>query len=240
MPTVNLFNALNGTEVKHLILKEVERQIDLSGEFTNNITFPYLEWEVTAKVLAYPKQRPGEEPAIKVEAGGTITKHQDPDKEGDYGMDEITLGINEKGLKTVLEFDTKHTVDTPDLARVNADLPLPTPSPVPGVGIVDKLVQSVKTKIPTKSATPSSSPPEPAMAKGLPGHLTQSAHDVPTASGKFARQVTLGTRAADPKVDSHVVNPHDLSINAHAPSGADLRARQESQESQESSASQEK
>jgi hypothetical protein len=218
MPTQHLFNALSGLELKQVILNELSRQIDLSGEFSAHITYPYVEYSIVAKVLAYPKQAPGEEPAIRVEAGGVITKRSNPDKEEDYSTED--LQIKDGDLKVVLEFDSKKTVDTPDQERADNGLALPTPTPVKNVGIVDKpmhVPQHLKQPVQMAVKEHNLGPQAPEMAEGLPGALTQATHDVGSGHGRFARSVTVGTAAADPQKDNNVVSPGKLSINTSAP-----------------------
>ncbi len=51
-------------------------------------------------------------------------------------------------------------------------------------------------------------------AAGIPNHLKQDTQDVDPGRMQVARSVTVATRAANPDIDKHVVNPGGLVRNS--------------------------
>lgn len=62
------FHALTGPEVKAIILREVEREIDNSGEFGNIYSFPQIDWTWNLSLNAYDR----DDSVIPITAAGTI------------------------------------------------------------------------------------------------------------------------------------------------------------------------
>jgi hypothetical protein len=122
----NQFNALTGPEVLQVILSDIEEKLVKTGDFPHSITFPWFRYSWEVKVTAYPQQGKNDEPKFKL-SGGSGTKGDEP--------------VGETPMETVVSNPGK-VVDTPDQARKDAGLPIPTPAPgVAGV-VVDKLVES--------------------------------------------------------------------------------------------------
>lgn len=116
------FTACNGLEAKAVILDKISKALDETGDFNQNITYPWWKFNFSIKMTSYPKFALEAEPQV-VAQGTEVPQEASPE-----GEDlQITAIVSE---------DT--VVDTPDQARVDADLPLPTAVPVKGVGIVDK------------------------------------------------------------------------------------------------------
>lgn len=125
------FTALSGSELKSVILDKISRAMDESGDFNNNITYPWLRYSYELKMTSYPKFAFDAElqPVVKVE-----DEIKDP-----LGAPENLVPSMDDVKETVLVSEPM-TIDTPDQARVDADLPLPTPTPVVNIGVVDKMV----------------------------------------------------------------------------------------------------
>lgn len=124
------FTALNGAELIEVIKNEVGQALERSNNFRVNTTFPWVKVSFEIKVLAYPAQDTKDEPKIKVvgtkELGQAL----------DYSVPVEETTVTSEGI-----------FDTPDKARVDADLPLHIPSSAGGQ-IVDKPVQKVRSAPP--------------------------------------------------------------------------------------------
>jgi hypothetical protein len=122
------FTALNGQEYKKVILDKVSEELENSGLCATNLTYPWIKFSFVFKHTSYPQAPMEQEPQPVVSV-------------------EVTQG--EAGLeppppenRTVAVVDPMAVViDTPDQARVDADLPIPTPTPLVNIGIVDKMVK---------------------------------------------------------------------------------------------------
>ena len=102
-----VFNALNGVELRKYILHQIEKKLEDSNEFPEGLTFPWVKWEV--KILSYPQQDVNDEPKFKfMGEDGSIPTPVD---------DEHEVPI------TVIELS--EIVDIPDKARVDSDQPVP-------------------------------------------------------------------------------------------------------------------
>lgn len=124
------FNPLNGAELKKVILAQIEKEMDDSGDFQANITYPWLKYTFEIKMNSYPKFAFDAEPVV-VAKGGDSLSVEVPSTEDDTKETLISGGTS---------------VDTPDQARVDAELPIPTPTPTVHQGIVDKPVIQQKPK----------------------------------------------------------------------------------------------
>lgn len=113
------FNALNGKELVEVILDTIREKLEKTGEFPQGLTFPWVHFTFNVSVLSYPKQDRNAEPGIKVEG---------------------SEGSGEPAPAEASETRVSHSeiIDTPDKARVEHKLPVPTPSPSSGKVFVDK------------------------------------------------------------------------------------------------------
>lgn len=118
------FTALNGLEAKAVILAAIGKALDETGDFSQNITYPWWKFNFQVKMTSYPKFALEAEPVVV--AKGTETS-EEPIPESE---DLQVTGIASEDV----------VVDTPDQARVDAELPLPTAVPVKNVGVVDQLI----------------------------------------------------------------------------------------------------
>ena len=124
-----VFTALNGAEVKAVFLDAISKAMDESGEFKENLTFPWVKFSYDLKLTSYPKAAMDSDPASV--AKGEI-EQEVPVMDGPV-------------VETVITSEPV-IIDTPDQARVDAGLPLPTAVPVKNVGIVDKPVIQAPVK----------------------------------------------------------------------------------------------
>jgi hypothetical protein len=123
------FNALSGAELKAIILDRISKELDDSGEFSPNLSYPWIKWDFQVRVTTYPKHPVENEPEVVAE--GTIENNINHELLAE--TETVEVSVPEPII-----------IDTPDQARVDADLPLPTPVPVVNVGVVDKPVKQAK------------------------------------------------------------------------------------------------
>jgi hypothetical protein len=128
------FTAINGLEAKAIILDRISKALDESGDFSQNITYPWWKFSFELKMTSYPKAAFEAELAAvaKVEES-----HEDPEN--------VPPSLDD--VKETIIAPEPVIIDTPDQARVDAGLPLPTAVPVKNVGIVDApVMQAPKAK----------------------------------------------------------------------------------------------
>jgi hypothetical protein len=157
-----IFNALNGAELKKAILADIEREMDLTGEFRNHVTFPWVKYTAHITLLSYPKQAMDAEPGIKITASGVAT-------------DNLVPPVAEP--EVVLDLKVGSVVNVPDQARVDSDQPIPTQSLAAGI-LIDAPVHRVKTPLqvpktaqvkPDLKAPASAPKPAAGSPVGIPG-----------------------------------------------------------------------
>ena len=126
MDSALVFNALSGPEAVKAILAVIEKRLLATGEFDGHVTFPWFKYDYNIAMVIYPKQAVDADPGIKVSGtGGSTTGIPSEAK-----ADEIhEVAISDSVI-----------VDTPDLARIESDQPIPTPARGAGNVLVDKLV----------------------------------------------------------------------------------------------------
>lgn len=124
------FTAVNGLEAKAIILDKISKALDETGDFNQNITYPWWKFSFDIKMTSYPKA--AFEAELTPVAKGEIDQ-RDPENVPE-SMDDV---------KETIIAPEPTVVDTPDQARVDAGLPLPTAVPVKNVGIVDQPVAQV-------------------------------------------------------------------------------------------------
>ncbi len=110
------FNALNGAEALEVVLAKVRKSLELTGEFRQNIAFPMMRFDFDVRFWVYPKQPLTGDPSIKTTGG-----------EGE---------VPKEGTPPSIQVTDTNLVDTPDKARLEANLDIPKPTLTPA-GIVD-------------------------------------------------------------------------------------------------------
>jgi len=157
-----IFNALNGAELKKAVLADIEREMDLSGEFRNHVTYPWVKYTAHLTLLSYPKQAMDAEPGLKLSVSGVATDNPD------YKFMEEP--------EVVLDLKSVSVIDVPDQTRVDSGQPIPTQAIAAGV-LIDKGVHRPKVPVTLKTAqvkpvlqTPASAPkPATGSPVGVPG-----------------------------------------------------------------------
>lgn len=134
--TALVFNALSGPELVEAIVADIRKKLVATGDFDANITFPWVKYEFRVSMVSYPKQPADADPVLVAHGTGGATEGVPSDATPDL-------------LKETVVADSV-VVDTPDHARIDSGLPIPTPAPGPGKVLVDKLVQPAPQKSDTR------------------------------------------------------------------------------------------
>ena len=122
------FTACNGLEAKAVILAAVSKALDETGDFVQNITYPWWKFRFSVKMTSYPKFSAEAEP-VEIAKNEVIPEVAPPEGEDA----QVTAIVSDDVV-----------IDIPDQARVDADLPLPTAVPVKNVGIVDRPIPQAR------------------------------------------------------------------------------------------------
>lgn len=94
------FHALSGAEVREIIIREVARKLEESGEFRELFAFPQVDWDWNLTMHAYDR----DDQVISLNSSGSIRN-------------------KEAGKKIVLEYE-RPFVAVPDEVRAEVGLPL--------------------------------------------------------------------------------------------------------------------
>lgn len=113
-PTTRLFNALNGQELKKIIMQQVEKAIDEDFHFRRHLTYPIVSFDWKLLVSAYPLQPP----EFKIGAEHDVVAAP----EGE----EIPAPTPEQ-IET-FELDGSRKIEAPDAAREESGQPIPAPT----------------------------------------------------------------------------------------------------------------
>jgi hypothetical protein len=189
-----VFQALDGTELKRIILAEVQRSLDNDAHFKRHLTYPLVSFAFSVVISAYPM----EPPEFQVQGRAKYQRASVPaDVEPEVIAVKGELNIDapaEGGL-------------APDEARERANIATTEPTRVPvgkgAVSVVDQQVAptggTTQEKIEDAAALASGSP-SPSQLKRLadqrnPARNNQPPRNRAGASPNFARSVNLTTRA---------------------------------------------
>ncbi len=129
--TVLVFNALSGPELLKVVLTDIEKKLLATGEFDAHVTFPWVKYNYQVGLVVYPKQAVDAEPGIKAAGEGEVD-NKDPEVDKESAVS--------------IEVEDTVIVDTPDLARIASNLPVPTPGRGPGNVLIDRMVTPAAPK----------------------------------------------------------------------------------------------
>lgn len=120
------FNAINGEELRYLILRELDKKLGDYDEFRSHLAYSKFMYLVEVKVAvdAYPQSKTVEATVL---AEG---------KSADY---KPAPGAEPR--RFAMSWGSKTPVTKPDELRKEANLPVPKTTPTPDGQIVDKLVE---------------------------------------------------------------------------------------------------
>lgn len=127
-----VFNALSGPELVKSILAEIEKKLLATGDFESNITFPWVKYEYQVSMVSYPKQAVDAEPVVVAKGTGGDTAPVPGGAMADTLVETVVADVV--------------VVDTPDLARIASEQPIPTTAKGPGNVLIDKPVIPVPQK----------------------------------------------------------------------------------------------
>ncbi|HXP82590.1 MAG TPA: hypothetical protein VN976_22010 [Verrucomicrobiae bacterium] len=175
-PTLRPFNALNGLELKKIILKEIENYLDNDFHFRQSAAYPLISWGWKAAFNMYPNE-PGH---FEVSIGPKEIRA--PGYEGTPEADPVQVDIG--ATRDV----TAPAGQSADSARRDANLPIPATRVVKGPGGQRMVVDA--PSIGPGAAAVSSAGEEPAVQTNADkaGHI-------------FARSATVKTKAAPDGVE---------------------------------------
>lgn len=113
---MRVFNALNGAELKKILMNEIERALDGDPDFRPHLTFPMVRWSWKLEMRVYPRDPEGK--TVEV-SGETIQAVRQPDG--------TTVDFNPEGKASerVVISAPERVIDTPDIAREEEGLPVP-------------------------------------------------------------------------------------------------------------------
>lgn len=129
---MQVFNALNGTELIEVIKDRIGKKLEASGEFKYHLTFPWSRISFAVGVVAYPQQAMDDtDPKIKVKGAEIFGEGEAP-----------------SGAPVTVSVSGGAVLDTPDKDRVEAQIPVPTIVEGPGGQKIDKPV--LRAPVPPK------------------------------------------------------------------------------------------
>ena len=112
-----VFNALNGQELKDLILSEIRKQLDADPRFESHLTYPVVEWESVTKIDAYP----------------VADAHMEIETKGSVGTEEAVEKARKKQTAEKIVVKSARKIgpegQAPDEARAEVGLPVMVPTP---------------------------------------------------------------------------------------------------------------
>lgn len=111
---MQLFNPLNGKEVKDIILADLARTLDADTELQQHIAFPRISWKWKLEMRIYP--RTPEEKVVET-AGIAVQVHE---KTGEPVVSEAAPHTRE------VYTSPEREVLAPDQVRESVGLPIPT------------------------------------------------------------------------------------------------------------------
>lgn len=126
------FNAINGEELRYMILRELDEKLSAWDELRSHITYSKFMYLVDVQIAidAYPNAS-----TTKV---GTMIQNQSKDYIPELGAEP---------KRSFFSFGTKSVITKPDQLRNEAGLPIPKTTSTPDGQIVDKLVDQTTPPI---------------------------------------------------------------------------------------------
>jgi hypothetical protein len=130
-----VFNALNGSEIKEMVFNAIRRQLDNDTQFTQNRTFPVVEWDFTLTIKAYPMEPPTQTTKVQ----GAVQQIDS------HTQQEVKVQEEPSAVIDVAEGKSIEETKFPDKTREEAGLEVTKPTTIPGLGTFDKTVTPAKT-----------------------------------------------------------------------------------------------
>jgi len=195
------FSALSGTEIKKIILSEIERNLEADYRFKNHLTYPLVSWHWVLAAKFYPS----EQSEVHVELEKTLKSPGVP-----------TPAVDDPHIK--IEISSERIVaaptagETADSARRSAGLEVPSPRIVKGPDHTKIIVDAPDIPIAGQNE-----PPKPVeVTESAVARTVNRAREPKSIPMAPARSVAVRTRA----------NPQGVEVAPAAGSPPD-EARQE-------------
>lgn len=128
MSTQRVFNAIDGEELRKIILRDLDKELSMDGDFRQHVTYPVVEWtwKLTMKVISRDKP-------VERDLSGKIIQ-ADPET-------KLSIVIPDDEKPRVLSVQSSRAIGekvAPDKVREQAKMPVSVPTKVPGLGTFDK------------------------------------------------------------------------------------------------------
>lgn len=134
---MRVFNALDGSEVKAIVLREISAAMDANEQFSKHLTYPLVEWKWEINVKAHAQDN-GQFGALG--EFGTSVKHVEP----------VALVLSGGRKVTRMTPDDPEDRQAPDQARAEAGIPVLELTDTP-LGLVDAPVSPFKALLEKKA-----------------------------------------------------------------------------------------
>jgi hypothetical protein len=143
---VRIFTPLTGSEIKEILLRKIENQMDADMRFREHLTYPTIKWRWTLEIDTYPND-PGE---FAISTQGVVSNPgQAPfaDKRGEVSAPKTPSSMVMEGIEDVRAGVAGAPEDSkaPDDVREQSGMPLTQQSHVKVGGatmIFDKLAET--------------------------------------------------------------------------------------------------
>jgi hypothetical protein len=125
---MKVFNALNGQEVKDMLLKDFIRMLDSDSELKSHIAFPKFTAKVTIVMDIYP--RTPADKIMEMQLDMEQVRARTPEEISIYGAGPAIPVTPPDAQPITITLTTENNVDIPDEARLKYDMPrADTPTP---------------------------------------------------------------------------------------------------------------
>lgn len=164
MPQQRVYNALNGDEIRKIVLAEIDRELSMDSNFRQHKTYHMPAWEWHLTMRAVPESRG----PIEAKASGAVVL-----------VDETTkqpVPYDDDDLLVIEHSSTAKPSSQPDRVRETANLPVPTPTQVPRAGKVDVPTNRDRVEKTRRVSLRKGSSGSPAESPGGVAPLAPGAH----------------------------------------------------------------
>ena len=111
IPFTRLHHALNGAEVRDIIVKQLKEALDRDKRFNLSNTFPIVSWTVVAHITAQPRENP--HLFVEVQAGAMEVDAEGHPIVGEHGEFEFTVTTGQGYNAAPDDVRAEHKLDSP-------------------------------------------------------------------------------------------------------------------------------
>lgn len=115
IPFTRLHHALNGAEVRDIVIKQLKEALDRDKRFNISNTFPIVSWVVAVHVTAQPRENP--DLFVEVQAGAMEVDAEGHPVVGEHGEFEFTVTTGQGYDAAPDDVRAKHNLDSPIAVR---------------------------------------------------------------------------------------------------------------------------